>query len=78
MLGLRILPFHSAPSCLKKLVAQNCDIESLPDNLFHYNWEEVDLMGNKGKGEQWRVHDFPKMPKTPLQKVWPHYVFGTT
>ena len=60
MLGLRILPFHSAPSCLKKLVAQNCDIESLPDNLFHYNWEEVDLMGNKGEGETMACSGVPK------------------
>ena len=35
-------------------------------------------MGNKGKGEQWPVQDFLKMIKTPVQKVWAHYVFGAT
>ena len=51
ILGLKLLPPLSASSCLKKLVAENCDIQSLPDNLFHYNWEEIDLRGNKGEGD---------------------------
>ena len=48
VLGLKILPFHSVSSCLKELVAQKCDIQSLPDNLFQYDWEKINLRGNKG------------------------------
>ena len=35
-------------SSLKKLFAENCDIQFLPDNLFHYKLEEINLNGYKG------------------------------
>ena len=47
-LGLKSLPHLSDLSCLKKLHAENCDIQSLPDNLFHYQLEEINLSRNRG------------------------------
>ena len=50
------MPFLSASSCLKKLDAENCDILSLPDNLFQYQMEEINLKGNKGE-DDYNNHD---------------------
>ena len=44
------MPLLSDSSCLKKLHAANCDILSLPDNLFHYQLEEINLSGNESNG----------------------------
>ena len=49
--GLKSLPLFSNSSCLKKLDAEDCDIQSLPDNLFQYQLEEINLKGNKGKDD---------------------------
>ena len=43
------MPLLSASSCLKKLDAEDCDIQSLPDNLFNHKLEEINLKGNKGE-----------------------------
>ena len=57
-LGLKSLPHLSDSSCLKKLDAENCDIQSLPDNLLHYHMEEIYLKGNKGKVVMMRRQNF--------------------
>ena len=46
--GLTSLPLLSSSSHLKKLDARDCDIQSLPHNLFHHKLEEIDVNGNKG------------------------------
>ena len=46
--GLKSLPLLPASSCLKTLNAENCDIQSLPDNLFCRQLEVINLKGNKG------------------------------
>ena len=43
------MPLLSASSCLKKLDAENCDILSLPENLFNHRLEEINLKGNKSE-----------------------------
>ena len=48
VLALKSLPLLPASSSLKKLNAEHCDIQSLPDNLFHHQLEEINLKGNKG------------------------------
>ena len=38
-------------SCLRKLNAEECDIQSLPHNLFHFNLEVINLSRNKGNDD---------------------------
>ena len=47
--GLKELPSLIPESPLTKLRASYCDLQSLPDNLFHYQLEEVEVCKNKGE-----------------------------
>ena len=47
--GLKSLPALSPASNLKLLRAYNCNLQSLPGNLFHYQLERAHLYGNKGE-----------------------------
>ena len=49
--GLTSLPLLSPSSCLKKLDAEMCDIQSLPHDLLHHKLEEINLNSNKGKDD---------------------------
>ena len=49
ILGLKTLPSFSPSSQLKRLMAKDWSIESLPEDFFHFQLEEVNLDGNKGK-----------------------------
>ena len=49
LIGLKILPSLVPGSPLRELDARDCDIQSVPHNLFHYNLEDVNLSNNKGE-----------------------------
>ena len=49
---LKELPSLVPGSPLKKLSAWNCDIQSLPADLFHFRLEEVNLNDNKGESRE--------------------------
>ena len=49
LIGLKTLPSLVPGSPLRKLDARNCDIQTVPHNLFHYNLEDVYLTNNKGE-----------------------------
>ena len=56
--GLTSLPLLSPSSCLKKLNAEECNIQSLPHNLFHYKLEELNLFLNKGKDDDYNDDEY--------------------
>ena len=46
LISLRHMPL---PTSLKKLKVSYCGIMSLPENLFHFQLEEIDMSGNSCK-----------------------------
>ena len=56
--GLTSLPSLSISCRLKILVTRKCGITSLPDNLFHFQLEEVYLDQNSGKLEKKGGHEW--------------------
>ena len=49
--GLTSLPLLPPSSCLKKLDAEGCDIQSLQHDLFHHKLEEINLKENKSEDD---------------------------